>query len=284
MATIVAEDGLTLAGLVSRSLSEVPRPLSDDIGSPMVWANLDALLASDAVVDGVALVVEPSRMRDLCFQCIEAGLPVLAEKPLSLSSREANEVRRHAEVHNCPVIVNLIHLYSAGYRELRRRMEEIQPLEHIESIGGNDGPFRRYMSGLWDYGPHDLSMVLDAIGEAPRNLEARRLNGDGVVHTIRVELSFASGTTAELTFGNLMTEKRRYFRCVGAGGTLELSDYPTPSLLKDGDPIAFQGPRPLASVYQAFAESFVTKEDPVNSLSLACRINALLEQIWQDLK
>ena len=114
MATIVAEEGMTFAGIVSQSLSEEPRTLLADVGSPKVWPNLDALLESGVELDGVALVVEPAHA-DLSYQCIDAGLPVLAEKPLSFSSREANSIRQRAVSRNCPFFVNLIHLYSAGY-------------------------------------------------------------------------------------------------------------------------------------------------------------------------
>ena len=283
MATIVAEEGMTFAGVVSRSLSEEPRMLLSDIASPKIWPSLDALLESGAELDGVALVVEPARIADLSYRCIDAGLPVLAEKPLSFSSRETNSIRQRAVSRNCPFFVNLIHLYSAGYVELSRRIDEIGPLEHIEAIGGNVGPFRRYMSGMWDYGPHDLSMVLDIAGEAPESIEATRLNGDGVVHTIRVEMSFGSGISAKLTFGNLMTMKQRRFRCVGSGGTLELDDHPKPKLLMNDAEIAIEGIRPLASAYRAFVRSFDTKKDPANSLELACRVNAILERLGQDL-
>ena len=68
MATIVAEEGMTFAGIVSQSLSEEPRTLLAEVGSPKVWPNLDALLESGAERDGVALVVEPARIAELSYR------------------------------------------------------------------------------------------------------------------------------------------------------------------------------------------------------------------------
>ena len=44
-----------------------------------------------------------------------------------------------------------------------------------KSEGGGLGPFRENISGLWDWGPHDISMCLDIVGSMPLNIFAEKL-------------------------------------------------------------------------------------------------------------
>lgn len=276
VAAIRTGRGLRLAGIVSRSLAAGVRETPADLQSVRVWPDLAPLLR-ETRPDGAILATEPGRQKVLCEQLIAAGVAILAEKPLTLSASEAGHVTARAAAAGVPLMVGLIHLFGNGYRTLRRSLAAVGTLRRIETVAGNQGPFRAYMPALWDYGPHDTGFALDLAGADPETVSASRLRGDATRHVVRLDLAFPGGLKAELTFGNLMDHRQRRLRCEGTGGTLVLEDAPAPRLTLNDAPVDIAGPLPLDNMLQAFAEAIRTGVDPLGTASLACRVNGVLE-------
>lgn len=283
MATIEAAPELHFAGVVSKSLTDGSRPPPVEASQAPIWGDINEMVAHGALPDGVVLATQPSVMRELSTHLITLGLPVLAEKPLAESAADAAyicDLARNAEV---PLMVNFIHLFSNGYRELKRHLSEIGNITRIDSKGGNQGPFRPYLSALWDYGPHELAFIFDLLSDDPVSLKAKLVTGDRHRHNVNVLLRFPNGIDASLEFGNLMTSKHRRLTCSGTAGSALLEDYPAPVLQVSGQAIPLIGASPLVKVLLQFAETIRSKEDPYKTADLACRVNRYLEQIETEI-
>ncbi len=283
MATISATPDLQLAGVVSSSLSNQPRTLYGDIVPNKIWSDIDRMLLEKNRPDGVILAIAPHHMLEVCGRLLSEGIPVLAEKPLTLSARDAQWIVTQAERVNGLIMVNLIQLFSAGYSALKCHLEDIGPLEELSSEGGNQGPFREYMSGLWDYGPHELAFALDLVKSSPIDLTANLLSGDRQRHVIHVEMEFPNGMRANLKFGNMMAEKRRRLRCKGEVGILELEDHPAPNLRLNHKVVPLFGPLPLNNVLSHFVKSIAAGTDSMGTAALASEINNVIERIESEI-
>ena len=62
--TIMNAQELSLAGVVSRSLSISPRPLFRNIQPRRVWHDIEEMLQSGVHADGVVLAVPPTKMSE----------------------------------------------------------------------------------------------------------------------------------------------------------------------------------------------------------------------------
>ena len=279
MQTIDASPGLRLCGVLSRSLAAGGRTLEGVTQPPEIWADWDAMRRAGMHPDGIILACEPDRMEAISRRAVDDGVAILAEKPLTLSETTAAASVRAAAGRDVLVMVNFVHLYSAGYRAFRDALAGIEPLERIVSVGGNRGPDRVYMPALWDYGAHDVAFALDIAGGEPREITAKRVEGDDRNHVIAAELRFAGGLVAELTFGNRMREKQRQLTCLGGGGRLTLSDHPAPSLRHDGDDLPISGPLPLTAALTAFAAGIRAGATGHPSAPLAVQVNRILQEI-----
>lgn len=283
MATIERAPTLALAGVVSKSLSVNKRPLIDGLEPARIWPSAEAAMETGCPIDGAVLARTPDENLTDCRSLIEAGIAVLTEKPLGLSAVAARSVTARAEMLKVPLMVNLIHLFHPGYRELKKKLADIGELQHIESKGGNWGPFRPYMSALWDYGPHDLAFALDLADALPQVVALDRLEGDASRHIVRIRLAFPGGVTAELTFGNLMKTKCRELYCKGNNGTLRLVDYPEAQLWLNDQRIFFDGPSPLSCVLQAFGDQIRQRSTRHRTAEFACHISDILEHVEESL-
>lgn len=119
--------------------------------------------------DGVIICTPPNSHIEIAEFSLQRNIPTMIEKPLSLSLEEAHKLKKYEQV---PILVNHIHLFSETYGLLKYHVGE--SIDKIVSLGFNNGPVRDY-SSLWDYGPHDISMIMDLvepISDFPDQIEA----------------------------------------------------------------------------------------------------------------
>ena len=74
----------------------------------------------------------------------------------------------------------------------QNQIKKIGKVNFIHSEGMNNGPFREDVSALWDYAPHDISMILTLIGAKPDYVDA--------VGGYYLHQSIADVTTTHLIF------------------------------------------------------------------------------------
>lgn len=157
--------------------------------------------------NGVVIATPPSTHFGIAKFCIERNKPTFIEKPLTLDVVEAKTLLELAVKTNVLSMVDHIYLWHDEYLDMKYRINN-ESIHTIHSMGGNNGPVRVDHSSLWDYGPHDLSMVLDLLGESPISVRSERENAnEGEVW--RLHLRFPSEATAHVCVGNGFLQRKR---------------------------------------------------------------------------
>ena len=174
----------------------------------------DITLSSE--IDGIIIATPPKTHFEIASEAIKNGKPVIIEKPHTLNLKDASEFLELSIKHKVLVKVNHVYLYHPLYRLLKRQLKNKNNLKSIYSIGGNYGPFRKDVSSLWDWGPHDLSMCLDILGEYPSEIKAEIVKKDFIncieASNLKIILDFKNKKYAEINIGNLMENKKRIFK------------------------------------------------------------------------
>lgn len=153
--------------------------------------------------DGVIISTPPNSHIEIAKYILDKSIPVIIEKPISLSYQEAKILKQY----NVPIIVNNIHLFSDAYQKIKD-MSSKYNIKHIYSEGMNNGPKRDY-SSLFDYAPHDLSMILDLLNEYPKKIDINETPTQyGKLYTI--DLNFQNISTMSIV-GNGAHKKVRHF-------------------------------------------------------------------------
>jgi predicted dehydrogenase len=218
--TIKAQPGITLAALASRN------PQSAAPADCEIFPDWRSAVAAPGI-DGVIIATPPELHREMAVAALDRDIPVLIEKPLTLSHAEAREIKDRAFERGVMVMVSNIHLHNTAYQEMKRHLPAIGAITAIRSVAGNWGPFRPDTPPLWDWAPHDLSMCLDLMGSLPDTVTATRLAEkrveDGYGGNYRIALGFGF-VDAQIEIGNMMTTKSRRLEISGDHGTLVLDD------------------------------------------------------------
>jgi predicted dehydrogenase len=166
---LAAHDDVELVGVWGRDPSKAAG-LADEFGGS-AFADVDALLAE---VDAVAIALPPAVQAPLALRAAQAGKHLFLDKPVALTASEAHEIAGTLEARRLASVVFVTRRFlpalSAFLEQARATGGWVEArVDHVGTIydEGNpfgDSPWRKEMGGLWDVGPHALSVVLPVLG------------------------------------------------------------------------------------------------------------------------
>lgn len=222
----------------------------------------DLVRAGD--MDGVIVAVPPAAQPEIALAAIEAGRPLLLEKPLALGVEAAQRIAAAAAERAVFVMVDHVHLFHPAFAALKRAAAERGPVLAIDAAAGGPG-LRAGVPALWDWGPHDVAMCIDLLGAAPQAVEAAQLESGATGERLRLGLRFAGGVAASIELDTLR-EKHRRFAVRLAGQTLSY----------DAAPPADPAELPLARAVRAFAAAIAAGSTSLASVELGVAVVSTL--------
>jgi predicted dehydrogenase len=180
--------------------------------------DLDDVLG-DPEVEAVVVATPVVTHHELARRALHAGKHVFVEKPPALSAGEAEELCDIAEERSLVLMPGHLLLYHPGVEQLRRIVDsgELGEVLYIYGNRQNLGQIRRDENALWSLGVHDLSVILDLVGEEPTEVWARGESflTPGVEDVVFCYLRFASGVVAHMHLSWLDPHKMRRMTVVG---------------------------------------------------------------------
>lgn len=247
----------------------------------LLWRNA----IDDAIgkgLNGVVIATPPSVHALQAVFCLDRGLPICIEKPLSLSIESASWIAKAAEKAQVPVLVDHTQLFHPGYTALKALLTN-EKITRIDSIGGNAGPIRSDCSALWDYGPHDVALALDLLGQPIEPVRCSTVvpwpNAPIGAKNFYIQMLHAGEKQSHLFLGNGMAKKRRQLQVRTESGNLYILDdldskplrmNKKPSPLVDWTP-------PLTVAMQVFVGALNGVTDSRLGLDLGLRVVEVLE-------
>ena len=276
--TIAASADVRLARLASRNPDSVNLVPPDCV----IFADWREMLDARAL-DGVIVATPPGLHAEMALRVIDAGLPVLIEKPLTMSATQAHAVLQQARERGVLAMVGHLHLFGPAYRMLKSMQAAYGAIRAIRGDAGNQGPYRPDVPILWDWGAHDIAMCLDLYGTRPVRVDATlvetRKVENGIGESVAVELAFANDATASLRWSNL-TDRRRRLEVECDRATLVYDDQAMQKLVVCDSgrdhAIAIAADFPLNVLVSEFAAAIVAHKCDLSSLELGVAVVEVL--------
>jgi UDP-2-acetamido-3-amino-2,3-dideoxy-glucuronate N-acetyltransferase len=183
-----------------------------------VFSNFSELL-SNPDIQGIALSSPASTHACLAKQVLLAGKDVYVEKPLCLSEAEGLELNSIALEGQRVLMVGHLLWYHPVVLKLKELVDtgELGRLRYIYSNRLNMGLLRREENVLWSFAPHDVSVVLGLVGDAPESVSAQGGNflHQNIADTTVTLLNFSSGIRAHIFVSWLHPFKEQKLVVVG---------------------------------------------------------------------
>lgn len=171
-------------------------------------------------LDGLVVATSTETHPDFTRQAVQAGVPVLVEKPLAMTPAELEELAEEFAEAQTPVLVAFHRRYDEGYQELRRRIlgGQIGNIRSVRAIAHDHHHITEdYLGtsgGIWrDLVIHDLDVIpwlLDdevvSVFATGAVLDDPTYSAYDDVDTATAVLTFASGVQATIAAGRSISD------------------------------------------------------------------------------
>ena len=214
---VATASGTRLVGVVDpdterRSLAALNHPGVE------LWASLDEALA-DPGVEAIVVSTPASTHVELAVQSLQAGRDVLVEKPLAETSADAEKLLDLAADEGRILMVGHTFMYSPAVRHLKSLIDdgELGRVQYLYSQRLSLGRIRRDCNALWNFAPHDLSIMLYLLGERAVEVTAKGFAfiDPDVDDVCFASLTFESGIGANIHVSWIDPRKTRLMTVVG---------------------------------------------------------------------
>src|SRR3989441_3092279 len=213
-------------------------------------------------VDAVIVAAPAATHAQLALRCVEAGKPCLVEKPFALSTRDAEAVARAAAERKVPVLAGHLLVFHPAVERLRALVQggELGRVYYLYGLRVNLGQVRADENALWSFGPHDVSVALYLLAEAPTRVAAqgRSYLQPKVEDVVFLTMEFASGVLAHVQLSWLDPHKERKLTVVGAKKMVVFDDMEPREKLRIYDKGVDRPPE-----YGSFGESLAIREGDI---------------------
>lgn len=190
-------------------------------------SNYKDLFAFDNI-DGVIIATPSSTHFKIAKEFLERGFNILIEKPMTTNYKDALELFKIARQYKNIVMVGHIYLYNPAFLRVEKLIKSIGKIKYISTEGMNYGPIRSDVSALWDWGPHDISMLIDLLGSLPEEVSAYGLSSlrpDTEFYDMcNLKLKFPNDIFVFVNIGWLSPIKKRNMTIVGEKSTIVFDD------------------------------------------------------------
>ncbi len=126
----------------------------------------------DEAIEGIVIATPASTHGELVRQGLEAGKNVFVEKPLALSVEEGEKLVSLAKRTQKVLMVGHLLQYHPAVLKLKEliREGELGRIQYVYSNRLNIGKIRTEENILWSFAPHDISVIVELLGEEPKEV------------------------------------------------------------------------------------------------------------------
>jgi predicted dehydrogenase len=142
---------------------------------PFLKGNTDYRdILKNADIDLIAICTPVFSHYEIGKAALEAGKHILIEKPMTSTSKQAEDLINLAAQKNLKIFVDHTFVFTGAVRKMKELLNkgEIGELYYFDSVRVNLGLFQHDVNVIWDLAPHDISIMQYLIAQKPESVVA----------------------------------------------------------------------------------------------------------------
>lgn len=171
-------------------------------------------------LDAVVIATPPATHYSIAGDCLNAGLHVLVEKPITLNSADAVDLIQTAEENERILMVGHTFEYNPAVRALKQMIQngELGDIYYIDAIRASLGLFQTKANVIWDLAPHDISILRYLLDADPVSVSTHgsACVQEGIEDVAYITMTFPNNILAHIRSSWLDPSKQRRITVVGS--------------------------------------------------------------------
>ncbi|ABW28614.1 Gfo/Idh/MocA family protein [Acaryochloris marina] len=189
-----------LAGVAEMS-SDLRQAVANSYPDLQVYADYRDVLNTD--ISAIVIATPAPTHYSLAKAALAAGKDVFIEKPMTLNTQDAIALAKYADQHDLILMVGHLLLYQPAIAWMRDYLStgKAGKVLHVMAQRAKLGRVRAEENVWWSFAPHDVSVVLDLLGNP--TLKSIQASGHAILQpdvedNVHVDLVFENGQTAHI--------------------------------------------------------------------------------------
>ena len=214
-------------------------------------------------------------------------IPIILEKPISNNYRDAQKLQHIAKKNELLILPNLPNFFSESYAYVKNFIEKnFYQINKIIIYEGGNGPFRKKIHPIWDWGFHPLSTIFKFFENNQfseiNKLEIKNNNNleKGIItkFTFNVESKFE----VKIVTGNLFKKKIRKIKVILKNNTVLENNLITHNVFFNKKLVFQNSTSPIQSLLNQFNNEIVSKKTNLSQklIAASCKTTQKLENFY----
>ena len=215
-------------------------------------------------------------------------MPLILEKPITNSYKEAQELQKIAKNSKMIILPNLSYYFSDSFFYLKIFIKKnINEIKQIIIYEGGNGPFRKNIHPIWDWGFHSFSTLINLFEYKnisninSQEIKKTNLFEKGIVTKFKANID--SRFEVKLLTGNIFKKKIRKIKVILNNGSNLESNLNNHKIYLNGNIVFKSSTSPLQSLLDKF--NFNIVEDNIDLsqslLKTSCETTKILEKFYK---
>jgi predicted dehydrogenase len=176
---------------------------------------------ADPEIDAVVIATPAASHFQLGLAALEAGKHIFVEKPLATTAAEVDKLARAAADKKLTVMAGHTFIYNCAVRYIKKLIDdgELGEVRYIYSQRLNLGRIRSDIDALWNFAPHDISIIQYWLGN-PEPISVSRQGmaymQEGIDDVVFLSLTYPGKIMANIHVSWLDPQKVRKMIVVGS--------------------------------------------------------------------
>lgn len=262
------------------------------------------ILASS--IDAVVIATPSATHFEMARLALLANKHVYIEKPMAHQLEQAHQLQLLAKQRNRCLMVGHLLQYHPAYIKLKALKNDgtLGDIQSIHATRFNFGKFPTEESVLWDYAPHDVSMILGLFETLPNKVLAFKENplAHTSADTTTIHLNFLDNKKARVISSWVYPFKEQKLIVTGSKAIALFDDCQTwenkltlfhyPDAWNDGLPQPFIAQKtaipllpaePLKNECEHFIQAILTQSEPISGAVEALNVTTVLTAAIQSI-
>ena len=219
---------------------------------------------------------------------IKNNIPLILEKPLSNNFNDAKKIEHLAKKNNTLILPNLSNFFSESFAYVKNFIDEnFYEIQKIIIYEGGNGPYRKKIHPIWDWGFHSFSTVLNFFDENQiSEIDKLEIKNDNTLNkgiVTKFKFNIDSKIEVKIVTGNSFKDKIRKIKIILKNNNI-LENNLINHEIYFNKKLTFQSSiSPLQSLLNQFYSEIIFKKTNLSEklVTVSCQTTQILENFYK---